>query len=111
MLGLVRTFTSLSYVHRQCDMPSEPPGLDASEPEHDRGRLIGIRVAVLVGQKHDFRDAGLDNRLGALVAREQRRVDGAADKVRTVAVKYRVQLSVTDERILRLEWCSLSAPR
>ena len=59
--------------------------------------------AVLVRQIDDLLDAALDDHLGALVAREQRHVDGAAGHVLRVLVEDGVHLRVAHVHIFVLQ--------
>ena len=83
---------------REFDLPVN----DAGGGEHFLRRSVHRRAVVFVGEINDLFDAGLDDRLRALVAGEQRHVDTAAVKVRAAIVEDRVQLRVADVGVFRV---------
>lgn len=89
----------------------EAPVADARAfVEHDLGRLDLIGVAVFVGEVNDLFDAGLDDHLGALVARKETHIDAAVAQVGGDRVEHRVQFRVADIRVFGVEELSLAFP-
>ena len=80
--------------------------LSVGDPRHVHHPLAGhsaALLAVFVRKVDDCPDAALDDHLGALVAGEQRHVDGAARHVLRVLVEDGVHLGVTHVHVFVIQ--------
>src|SRR5699024_8370364 len=84
--------------------------LDARHLEHAAAGDAGVAVVVLIRKIDQLLDAALDDRLGALIAGEQRHIHPRAGQVVVRAVEDRVQFRVADIHILGFQVLALALP-
>ena len=65
---------------------------------------------ILVIEINDFCNALLDQSLGAFVAGEERNIDCGTGKVAFLGIKDRIELGMSNKRILRIEHSAGSCP-
>ena len=97
-LHILRPIGKPYLVDREFDLTEQ----NAGGGEHFFRRGVHRRAVVFIREVNDLFDAGLDDRLRALVAGEQGHVDTAALQIRAPVIEDRVQLRMADVGVFRI---------
>ena len=84
---------------------------DACRVEHFSSCFGSISIVIFVVEINDFSNALLDQSLGAFIAGKERNINGGTGKIALFGIKDRIEFSMSDKCILRVEHSACSCPR